>query len=98
MRRRSGYPAPAWWRAARPESGFRPTAGNRPADHAKDPRHHVAIPAPSGVAMTRAELEGIAEIARRHDLWVISDEVYASLTFDAPHLSIAALPGMAGGR
>jgi aspartate/methionine/tyrosine aminotransferase len=50
---------------------------------------------PSGVVMSEAELAAIAEMARRHDLWVISDEVYAALTFDAPHRSIAALPGMA---
>ena len=49
---------------------------------------------PTGVVMTEAELAGIAEIATRHDLWVISDEVYASLTFDRPHVSIAGLTGM----
>ncbi|MDN0084190.1 aminotransferase class I/II-fold pyridoxal phosphate-dependent enzyme [Crenobacter sp. SG2305] len=50
---------------------------------------------PTGVVMTRAELEGIAEIARLHNLWVVSDEVYAGLTFERPHISIASLPGMA---
>lgn len=50
---------------------------------------------PTGVVMTPAELEAIAAIAREHDLWVISDEVYAAITFDADHRCIAALPGMA---
>ncbi|WP_137389831.1 pyridoxal phosphate-dependent aminotransferase [Rhodoligotrophos defluvii] len=50
---------------------------------------------PTGVVLTREELEGIADIARRHDLWVVSDEVYAALTFEAPHVGIGALPGMA---
>lgn len=50
---------------------------------------------PTGVVMTGGELAAIAEIARRHDLWVVSDEVYGALCFDAPHQSIAALPGMA---
>lgn len=50
---------------------------------------------PTGVVMTADELAALADIARRHDLWVVSDEVYASLCFDAPHHCIAALPGMA---
>ena len=41
------------------------------------------------------ELEAIAAIAKRHDLWVLSDEVYASLTYDVEHVAIASLPGMA---
>jgi len=49
---------------------------------------------PSGVVFSRSELEVIAEIAKNHDLWVISDEVYAALTFEDSHLSIAALPEM----
>lgn len=50
---------------------------------------------PTGVACTRAELEAIAEIAKAHDLWVIMDEVYASMAFDHPHYCMASLPGMA---
>jgi len=50
---------------------------------------------PTGVMMTRGELEGIADIARRHDLWVVSDEVYSTLTFEGTHVGIASLPGMA---
>lgn len=50
---------------------------------------------PTGVVMPRADLERIAQLACRHDLWVLADEVYADLTFERDHVSIAALPGMA---
>ena len=49
---------------------------------------------PTGVAYNQAELEDIAELARQHNLWVVSDEVYADLLFEGEHLSIAGLPGM----
>lgn len=51
---------------------------------------------PTGVVMRQDELQGIADIACQHDLWVVADEVYASLCFESPHISIASLPGMAG--
>jgi arginine:pyruvate transaminase len=50
---------------------------------------------PTGVVMPRADLERIAQLAREHDLWVLSDEVYADLTFEREHISIASLDGMA---
>lgn len=50
---------------------------------------------PTGVVMDAHEVAAIAELARRHDLWVISDEVYASLAFERGHVPIASLPGMA---
>ncbi|HSH40741.1 MAG TPA: aminotransferase class I/II-fold pyridoxal phosphate-dependent enzyme [Arenicellales bacterium] len=50
---------------------------------------------PTGVVMTADELDAIAGIARRHDLWVVSDEVYEALCFEGGHRRIAALPGMA---
>ena len=50
---------------------------------------------PTGIVASREELAAIAAIAKRHDLWVVSDEVYASLTYDAEHVAIASLPGMA---
>ncbi|HYH20170.1 MAG TPA: pyridoxal phosphate-dependent aminotransferase [Azospirillum sp.] len=50
---------------------------------------------PTGAVMTRAEVEAVAELARRHDLWVLSDEVYAELAFDGGHTSPWSLPGMA---
>ncbi len=51
---------------------------------------------PTGGVMPRAALEHIAQVARKRDIWVLSDEIYARLIYDgqtAP--SIAALPGMA---
>lgn len=50
---------------------------------------------PSGVVLDAAELAAIAALARKHDLWVVADEVYGDIVFEAEHLSIAALPGMA---
>lgn len=50
---------------------------------------------PTGSVLSPAELSQIAEICMKHDIWVYSDEVYSSLTFDAPFASIATLPGMA---
>ena len=50
---------------------------------------------PTGVALNREELELIAEVAERHDLWIIADEVYADFVFDDQFDHIASLPGMA---
>jgi arginine:pyruvate transaminase len=50
---------------------------------------------PTGVVFTRDEIAGIAEICRRHDLWLVSDEVYEDLAFVRPHLSPWSFPGMA---
>lgn len=49
---------------------------------------------PTGATMSREELAPVAEFCREHDLAVISDEIYADLTYDAEHASIATLPGM----
>jgi aspartate/methionine/tyrosine aminotransferase len=50
---------------------------------------------PDGKVLSRAQLERLADLACRHDLWVLSDEVYEDLAYGAPHVSIASLPGMA---
>ena len=51
---------------------------------------------PTGSVLTRAELQGVADIAIEHDLLVITDEVYEHLTFDDhEHLPLCTLPGMA---
>ena len=51
---------------------------------------------PTGGVLTRGDLERIAEIALRHDLTVLSDEIYSRILYDGEeHISIAALPGMA---
>lgn len=50
---------------------------------------------PTGAIMERTDLEAIAEIAKERDIFVISDEIYAELTYGKQHVSIASLPGMA---
>ncbi len=49
---------------------------------------------PTGGTMTRAELESIAAVVLKHNLLVITDEIYSELTFEGQHVSIASLPGM----
>jgi N-succinyldiaminopimelate aminotransferase len=50
---------------------------------------------PTGKVFSREELEFIAELAQKHGVWVVTDEVYEHLTFGPPHISMATLPGMA---
>lgn len=50
---------------------------------------------PTGVVFNAEELQRIAALARAHDLWVVSDEVYAEQVFEGNCQSIAALEGMA---
>ena len=49
---------------------------------------------PTGGTMTRLELEKIAALAQKHNLLIITDEIYSELTFEGEHVSIASLPGM----
>ena len=50
---------------------------------------------PTGRMIPRQELEKIAEVVRKHQLWVLSDEVYCELVYDGNiHCSIGSLPGM----
>ena len=49
---------------------------------------------PTGAIMEKKDLEKIAEIVKEKDLYVISDEIYAELTYGQNHCSIASLPGM----
>lgn len=50
---------------------------------------------PTGATQTRAELAKIAALCARHDLIVLTDEIYSELTYDgAEHVSIASFPGM----
>ncbi|EOS73548.1 aminotransferase [Lachnospiraceae bacterium 10-1] len=49
---------------------------------------------PTGSIMEREDLEAIAEVIREKDIFVISDEIYAELTYKNKHVSIASLPGM----
>lgn len=49
---------------------------------------------PTGAIMERADLEAVREVVLAHDLFVISDEIYAELTYGTRHVSIASLPEM----
>ena len=50
---------------------------------------------PTGTVFSDATLWQLAEFARKHDLWVIADEIYARIVFSGEYKSIWALPGMA---
>jgi arginine:pyruvate transaminase len=80
----------------RPETGFHPDLAA--LAEAVTPRTRVlwinSPHNPTGAVFTPAEIEAIAALARRHDLWLLSDEVYEDLAFARPHLSPRSLPGM----
>jgi len=50
---------------------------------------------PTGTVFSRETLQQLAELARKHDLWVLADEIYARIVFNGEFLSIRSLPGMA---
>ena len=80
----------------RPENGFRLTRAMLEAK--VTPRTKVLMlnfpNNPTGAIMSRADLEEIAAFACERDLLVITDEIYAELTYDTPHTSIISLPGL----
>ena len=82
-------------------SGWRTTSGwtSTSSSGLVTPRTRLLIinsPAnPTGGVFTRADIERIAEIALRHDLTVLADEIYGRIVYDGEHVSIASLPGMA---
>ena len=50
---------------------------------------------PTGAVLRRNDLEVIAEVVKKHNIFVLSDEIYAELTYgDEPHVSIAQIDGM----
>lgn len=49
---------------------------------------------PTGAVMEKSDLEKIAEVVKKHDIFVLSDEIYSELTYLDKHVSIASLPGM----
>lgn len=49
---------------------------------------------PTGAIMERTDLEAIAKLCIEHDIFVLSDEIYAALTYKGEHATIASLPGM----
>lgn len=49
---------------------------------------------PTGAVLSREEMQKIAEVVEKHDIFVISDEIYEALIYDCDHVSFAALPNM----
>lgn len=82
--------------ACRAENGFAVSA--QAIEQAITPRSKVLLlnfpTNPTGGTLTRVELLQIAEVVLRHDLLVMTDEIYSDLTFEGEHVSIASLPGM----
>ena len=89
-----GVPVPI---VTRPEDGFRLTP--QALEAAITPKTKVLVLPypnnPTGAIMKEEHLESIAGILRERDILVLSDEIYAELTFEGRHVSIASLPGMA---
>ena len=81
----------------RPENGFHPDLDA--LARAVTPRTRViwinSPHNPTGAVFTAEELAGIAELCRKRDLWLVSDEVYEDLAFTRPHTSAWSLPDMA---
>jgi aspartate/methionine/tyrosine aminotransferase len=50
---------------------------------------------PTGGVLTLDDLQAVADLAREHDLWVLSDEIYSRLIYEGEHHSVLTLPGMA---
>lgn len=50
---------------------------------------------PTGAVMSAGELQIVADIIKKHDLFVLSDEIYSELSYKEKHVSIAGIPGMA---
>jgi arginine:pyruvate transaminase len=85
---------------ARADHGFQPDLDAIAA--AIEPRTRVILVNspnnPTGAIYSRDSLEGLAEICRRHDLWLVSDEVYWSLTGNAEHFSRVPCPAWRSAR
>lgn len=50
---------------------------------------------PTGAVYSRAAVEAVAALCVKHDLWLVSDEVYADFVYDGAHVAPCTLPGMA---
>ena len=89
-----GVPVPI---VTRPEDGFRLTP--EALEAAITPRTKLLVLPypnnPTGAIMKKEHLEAIIPVVLRHNILVLSDEIYAELTFEGRHVSIASLPGMA---
>ncbi len=89
-----GVPVPI---VTRPEDGFRLTP--EALEAAITPKTKLLVLPypnnPTGAVMGREDLEKLAQVLRRHEnVLVLSDEIYAELTFEGKHVSIASIPGM----
>jgi aspartate/methionine/tyrosine aminotransferase len=49
---------------------------------------------PTGGVLTQGDLEAIADIAKKKDIWILSDEIYRRILYEGEHHSISSLPGM----
>jgi arginine:pyruvate transaminase len=90
-----GRPVPV---AARPENGFQPDPADIARAAVETGAKSLLINSPNnptGAVYGPDTLDGIAEVATAHDLWVISDEVYDSQVWEGAHLPFAGRPGMA---
>ncbi len=78
------------------ENGFNPRAED--IEKAITPRTRAIMlnsPCnPTGAVIDRVELEKIAAVVEKHDLFVVSDEIYESILFEGEHVPFATLPGM----
>ena len=81
----------------KPDNGFRLTA-EALEEKITERTKLLVLPYPNnptGAVMRREDLEAVAKVVERHNLLVLSDEIYASLTYgEARHVSFASLPGM----
>ena len=78
------------------ENEFRLTAAEL-EEHITDKTKVLILPFPNnptGAIMERKDLEAIAEVIIKHDIFVISDEIYAELSYKDKHVSIVEIPGM----
>src|SRR5258708_25667226 len=101
-----GYPAYAWLvsfmgakpvsLALREESGFRFDAAELAS--LVSPRTRMIIlnspQNPTGGILHQEDLLAVAELAAKHDLWVVSDEIYSQIAYEGEVPSIASIPGM----
>src|SRR2546421_939836 len=82
--------------SCKPENNFAVTA--EAIERAVTPRTKALMlnfpTNPTGGTMTRTDLLKIADVILRHNLLVLTDEIYSELTFEGEHTSIASLPGM----
>jgi len=87
-----GVPVPI---ATGPETEFTPTPDQiERAVTAKTRAIFISYPTnPTGAVMSKENLQAIVDIAKRHDLYIISDEVYDKLIYDVDHTCVAALDG-----